>query len=227
MEESKPGKEHTIMTYITNSEYVKTVLEIKDKYNEIYDDYSKMEKFIKEKINTEEAQIQLAISGYLKSLEDGAEAAGVELDLTYDTVQNLHAALASLALLQAKGDYDNKHNAIALMHTLAAYLTLLAMNNHDLKISVEQMSAKPDESRIDLWMDMYALKFNLKKKSDFRSAAVKGLETQFLAKDGFLLDLDQLIATYKKVTGVDLEFYGLTSIAITGLNANENIKVLN
>ena len=202
------------MNYIVNSDYVKNVLKIKDETAEILGDFAKVQKYTAENITTNDLYVQFVLSGYLGAMEDGVEAAGVELDLTYDTASSIRPALIALTTLQAKSDYDPNRNATVTMKTLAAYLTLLAVNNHDLKISVERMVSNANAPRPELWSDMYTIKFNLKKKSDLLPAAIKGLNTPIIISDGFMLDFDQLIATYKKVTGVDLREYGLSQIVI-------------
>ena len=206
------------MNYKVDSDYVKRVLEIKKETESFIHDPVKTRQYINEQLSTDNEHIQLAISGYLDSLEKAAEMAGVELDLTYDTISSLPVALTALAMLQAKGGYEKNRNAVVLMHTLAAYLTLLAVNNHDLKVSIEQMTSDLNASRPELWVDMYSMKFNLKKKSDFRIGAMKCLDSPFEVENGFFININPLVSMYKKVTGVDLDEYGFNSIIIQGLN---------
>lgn len=97
-------------------------------------------------------------------------------------------------------------------------MTLLAVNNHDLEISIERMVSNANTPRPDLWSDMYSIKFNLKKKSDLLPYAMKGLDVPFTFKDGFMLNTEPLNVAYKKLTGEDLESYGLNAIVIQGLS---------
>lgn len=202
------------MSYKIKSDYVKNVLNIKSETADVLADFTEAQKYISNNITTDDLYVQFVLSGYLTAMEDGAEAAGADLDLTYETAANIRSALIALTTLQAKSDYDPNRNATVTMKTLAAYLTLLAVNNHDLKISVERMVSNANAPRPELWSDMYTIKFNLKKKSDLLPAAIKGLNTPIIISDGFMLDFDQLIATYKKVTGVDLSEYGLSQIVV-------------
>lgn len=109
------------MNYKVNSDYVKNVLKIKDETAEILGDFAKVQKYTTENITTNDLYMQLVLSGYLGAMEDGVEAAGVELDLTYDTASNIKPSLIALTTLQAKSDYDPNRNATVTMKTLAAY----------------------------------------------------------------------------------------------------------
>ena len=124
------------MEYVVNERYFEKVLEIK-KATEGYSD-EQLKQYIGANINTDDDIVRGVFSGYLDAMENGARIAKVELDMTYDTLDGVIPATIALAHLQNVQGYDNQENAELTMKTLAAYLTLMAVNNHRAKIQVNK-----------------------------------------------------------------------------------------
>ena len=154
-------------------------------------------------------------------MEDGARLANVELDMTYETAKNLMPAVIALANLQNKNGYDNQRNAEITMKTLVAYLTLMAVNNHNAKIKVDKKGSSRD-SRPSLWSDRYYLRINNKRDSDLLPYAIEGINAiPIEVDDGFTVDINALIGAYLRITGVNLADYGLANLIINFENGSE------
>ena len=83
-------------------------------------------------------------------MEDGAGLASVDLDMTYETAKNIMPSVIALANLQSKNGYDNQRNAEITMKTLAVYLTIMAVNNHNAKIKVGKKGCSRSSEGPDL-----------------------------------------------------------------------------
>lgn len=210
------------MNYLVNERYFERVLEIKADTNKIGQDKDAMTKYFVSSVNTDDDSIKLIFAGYLDAMEDGAGLANVELDMTYETAKNLMPAVIALANLQNKNGYDNQHNAEITMKTLAAYLTLMAVNNHNAKIKVDKKGSSRD-SRPSLWSDRYYLRINNKRDSDFLPYAIEGINgVPIEVDDGFTVDINALIGAYLRITGVNLADYGLANLIINFENRSED-----
>ena len=211
------------MNYLVNERFFERVLEIKDETSKIGQDSDAMEKYFVSSVNTDDDAIRFIFAGYLDAMEDGAELANVPLDMTYDTANNIMPAIIALANLQNKTGYpDNQHNAEITMKTLAAYLTLMAVNNHSAKIKVDRKGNSRGSERPDLWSDRYYLRINNKRDSDFLPYAVEGINAAPIeVENGFMVDTNVLIEAYLRITGVDLTDYGFANLIITFDSASE------
>ena len=144
--------------------------------------------------------------------------------MTYETLDNLKPAIYALADLQDKNGYDNKRNAVVTMKTLSAYLTMMAINNHKVKLSAELIK-KSGTERPDLWGDSYRLKLNEKRDSDFLQYAIKGISSPAIEVDnGFYFEATPLIGAYKRITRTDLQEYGLGNMIISFEPPSEDVK---
>ena len=209
------------MEYKVKERYFERVLEIKAETNKIGQDKDAMTKYFVSSVNTDDDSIKFIFAGYLDAMEDGARLANVELDMTYETAKNLMPAVIALANLQNKNGYDNQRNAEITMKTLAAYLTLMAVNNHNAKIKVDKKGSSRD-SRPSLWSDRYYLRINNKRDSDFLPCAIEGINAiPIEVDDGFTVDINALIGAYLRITGVNLADYGLANLIINFENGSE------
>ena len=158
--------------------------------------------------------IKCTLGGYYYALI-GCAAEGHELDLSYDTVANIIPAMFVLGNVQKDNGYDIERNALVSMKTLAAYLTLLVIENHDYKAAAftGRGSAYPYKS--SMWGDAIYLELNKKKNSDLLPPALSGLRRSPVVMDnGFVLPVGSLLKAYKKLSGVDLEDLGLADIVV-------------
>ena len=214
------------MEYKVKSQFFEDVLAMKHEKeaNNLYADQTKLRQYIKENITSPKASIKFYFSGYLKAIEDAAGVADVNLDMTYETLDNLKPTIYALTDLQDKNGYDNTRNAVVTMKTLSAYLTMMAINNNKVKLSVELIN-KSGSERPDLWGDLYRLKLNEKRDSDFLQYAIKGISSTAIEVDnGFYFEATPLIGAYKRITRTDLQEYGLGNMIISFDSPSEDVK---
>ena len=204
------------MDYKVNERFFERILEIKAETNKIGQNEEAMTKYFVSTVNTDDDGIKFIFAGYLDAMEDGAGLANVELDMTYETVKNLMPAIIALANLQSKNGYDDQHNAEITMKTLAAYLTLMAVNNHSAKIKVDKKGSSRGAERPELWSDRYYIRINNKRDSDFLPYAIEGINAAPIEVDnGFSVDVNALIGAYLRITGVNLADYGFANLIIS------------
>ena len=162
------------MDYIVNERFIERVLEIKADTDAIAENNDEIVRYLSSNIHSEEDGIRFIFSGYLDAMESGAKLAKADLDMTYETASNLMPSVIMLAHLQKAQGYDNQKNAELVAKTLAAYLTMLAINNHKVKVGVGSKANKWKESRPEYWSDKFYLRLNNKKESDLLPYAVSG-----------------------------------------------------
>lgn len=205
------------MEYTVNERFIEKVLEIKNDTDAIGQDIDALRSYLASHVNTDDDSVKFIFSGYLGALEEGAELASVDLDMTYDTIGNLIPATIALANIQHKSENykDDRHNAEITMKTLTAYLTLMAVNNHGAKVSVNRKGSSREE-RPDLWSDRYYLRINNKRESDLLPYAIEGINTAPVeVENGFSVDINPLIGAYLRITGENLADKGFANLIIT------------
>lgn len=201
------------MDYKVNERYFERVLDIKKATDDLNEEQATQ--YLTSITNSEDDIIRFIFAGYLHAMESGAKIANVVLDMTYETLPNIIPATTALAYLQKKQGYDNQENAELTMKTLAAYLTLMAVNNHRAKIQVNKRASKRREKAPELWSYIYYLRINNKRDSDFLPPVIEGINTIPVdINNGFTVDINSLIGAYKRVTGVGLDDYGFTNLVI-------------
>lgn len=212
------------MEYKVNERFFEKVLKIKSDSDAIGQNIDELRQYLAAHVNTDEDSLMFIFSGYLQAMEEGAELANVELDMSYDTIKNVLPALIALANIQSKSEnyQDNRHNAEITMKTLAAYLTMMAANNHGAKIKVDK-KGNSRESRPELWSDRYYLRINNKRESDLLPYAIEGLDSTPIEVDnGFTVDINPLIGAYLRITNENLADHGFSNLVITFDEATEN-----
>ena len=203
------------MDYTVNEHFFERVLEIKADTDAFAGDKDAVVRYVSSNIRSEEDGIRFVFSGYLDAMESGAKLAKVDLDMTYETAQNLMPSIIMLAHLQKAQEYDNQKNAELVAKTLAAYLTMLAINNHKVKVSVGAKANRLKENRPEYWSDKYYLRLNNKKESDLLPYIVAGINSSPIEVDnGFNLEISPLRGAYRRITGVDLLEYGFANLVI-------------
>lgn len=212
------------MNYKVNERFFEKVLKIKNDTDAIGQNIDELRQYLAVHVNTDEDSLMFIFSGYLQAMEEGAEMANVELDMTYDTIENVMPAVIALATIQSKSEnyQDNHHNAEITMKTLAAYLTMMAANNHGAKIKVDKRG-NSRESRPELWSDRYYLRINNKRESDLLPYAIEGIDSSPIeVENGFAIEINPLIGAYRRITNVNLADHGFSNLAITFDEFNEN-----
>lgn len=112
------------------------------------------------------ANVMAILGAYTYELLTAAKEAGLTLDLTYDTVENIPAAAVVLANKQEANGYDNDSNKRTTCRTIAAYVNLLAINCHNYSLHVNEYSNRRGEVRPERWANIFVIKLNFKKHSD-------------------------------------------------------------
>ena len=182
-----------------------------------------LRQYIRENITSPTDSVKFFFSGYLQALEEGARNAKVELDMTYDTLNNVKPALIALADIQNKNGYDNKRNSTVTAKTLASYLTLMAINNHKVKITVE-MTSDGRKEKPYFWADMYQIKLNGKIDSDFLPYAIKSANSGIEVDNGIAFNITPLVGAYKRATRINLLDYGFDNMIVVFDPPSEEIK---
>jgi len=160
--------------------------------------------------------VEMIIGGYTVELVRAAEEAGLELDLSYDTLENIPAATMLLYNKQHVNDYDDERNIRVTCRTIAGYFVALLINNHDPGIEAKEYSNSKGEIRPEQWADRYVLKINHKKNSDLLPYVWEGATQHPIEIDnGFMIDVNPLIEAYVRLTGVNLAEKGLANMMLT------------
>ena len=160
--------------------------------------------------------VEMIIGGYAVELVRAAEEAGLDLDLTYETLEKVPAAATFLYNKQHVNDYDDQRNKRVTCRTIAGYLTTLLINNHDPGVEAKSYSNSKSETRPEQWADRYVLKFNHKKNSDLLPYVWEGATNHPIEVDnGFMIDVNPLIEAYRRLTGVDLAEKRLANMILT------------
>jgi hypothetical protein len=174
------------------------------------------------KNKTTESQMVLSmLCGYVSSLceiveeFEGQIEGNPTLDLTYGTVQNLPRYLGQQYFAYvASGSFSPKKAMEILKKTMASYLMLLCMNEHNCMYEAQRytnfdsMLNKLDENQTDeySWMG-FVLRVGVNDKYDLL------LETEnaatITAKGVLRIRVSHICEIYKRMCGVDLKEKGL------------------
>ena len=149
--------------------------------------------------------------GYVSSLGDIAsdKIVNLDLDLTYNTVKNLPIVIAygfngwSNCSLNERIDISVK--------SLAAYLMLLCVNEHNCGIQINIPAIYTADSLNHGWSGAYVCT-GTKQKKDLLNIAKESVKYE---SKTLTIDTEKLNTAYKEMTGVDLSKYGLDGIEAT------------
>lgn len=166
------------------------------------------------------ATVKAIIGSYTGEMILAASAVGVTLDLSYDTIKNIPASLSLLYKKQHLEGFIDSRNKIITCRTLAAYMTLLIINNFDnVSIDANVYANKKNEIRPEMWADRIVMKIDKKKNSDLLPYVWEGANMPDLdeekIKNGFIIKIQPLVDEYKGLTGDDLTEEGLTDMKLT------------
>ncbi len=178
--------------------------------------------YFKEHAKNDVAQVKAIIGAYAAELIAAADEAGLSLDLTYDTIKTIQAALSALYNKQFKIGFADSRNKEVTCRALAAYMDLLIINNFD-DCSIDARrypNNKENEARLDRWTGFLTLILDGKKNSDMLPFVWKGANMPEekpgkKPEHGFTIDITPLVEGYKKLTGGKLTDEGLTNIVLT------------
>lgn len=160
--------------------------------------------------------------GYVESLMDVSERKGIRLDLTYDTLANLPAAIVALYSFQKKHTLEagtnipmrDEVNKEIAYKTIAAYLTLLAMNEHNFWFST--LTTRQKNMQQYPWGGFVSVRTGKKRNVDLHYCCQQAAESSCVlpAQGGMCIQVSPIIAEYEKMTGVRLTDHGLKNIFV-------------
>lgn len=181
--------------------------------------------YFKKHAKNDVAQVKAIIGAYAAELIVAADEADLSLDLTYDTIKTIPAALSALYKKQFKVGFADSRNKEVTCRALAAYMDLLIINNFD-DCSIDARrypNNKENEARPDRWTGFLTLILDGKKNSDMLPFIWKGAnmpeekaeeKPEKKAEHGFTIDITPLVEGYRKLTGGKLTDEGLTNIVL-------------
>ena len=209
------------MNLIFKNPALKTDYEI----NERVQSFSKEElsRFWKQNNCPEDKKVVSVLMGYVSSLFEMADEynrhydATVGLDFTYDTVKNLPIILGYQYFAYVKSGSFTPEKAIEIANkTLAAYMTLLCMNEHmcspvvskleNFDAIMKSLEGDYELTHRDSWTG-YTFKIGVNKKYDLLQELGKVVNVS--ASEVFRIRISRLVELYKQMCGVDLREIGL------------------
>ncbi len=160
--------------------------------------------------------------GYLESFFTIITGRGIVLDMTYETLDRLSNAIGELFIFQRMSDaYKNDHakNVASVQKTLAAYLTVLAMNQHGYSMRVKDYLddlRKGKHPQQPLWAEMFSIMTGAHGDVDMLPACTLAEDRShgYDAEKGLYLNAAPIVEVYQYMTGVNLTKYGFRSFAV-------------
>lgn len=161
---------------------------------------------------------ECVLYGYLDSFLEICEQRNIEIDLTYDTAKNINAGLIALFSFQKK-HYEHSKNVDIVAKTLAAVLSYLAINEHNCWFRSTSYLAQVKAGKTPkqpLWAGVFSIAVGRRNKyMDFLPCCKEAVKPGIiLIPDGLTLQIAQIVAEYKKLTGVDLTEHGLANLFV-------------
>ena len=158
--------------------------------------------------------------GYLDSFFTIIAGRGIQLDMTYQTVDRLPTAIAELYIFHRMGGvYQNEPvKRIGLVEkTLAAYLTLLAMNEHGYSMRVRDYLSdlrKGKKPEYPLWAEMFSIMTGPHADVDLLPSCVIAHDRTgiYVSRNGLRLNAEPIVEVYRFMSNVNLTKYGFTNI---------------
>ncbi len=140
------------------------------------------------------------------------------LDLTYDTLGNLPMAMSSCFRGYVEEGNSQTDSAYASAKSLAAYLTLLGMNEHGCNLKVVQMGTAtmpPPESEQPLWGQLLRVKVGIRREVDLLPPVYEGMKFLHGDKGSLLMFVvDPVFLAYKSAFRINLIEHGLKNMAL-------------
>ena len=156
-----------------------------------------------------------SLYGFFETLTEVAQSRGIPLDLTYRTAHFLPLALETLYGFQKDNGMEDLKNLQSIPRHLGAYLTILAMNEHNCWFKTKTFPQ--GRQGLPLWSDRYSIMTGKKRSLDLLPACTEALTFgTLLSKDGFTLRMEPVAEVYRTMTGVDLLELGLENLYVNG-----------
>ena len=87
------------MNYKVNEDYIQKVIGMKDTTDSLGYNMDLLQSYISNNIKNDDDSMMFVLAGYLSAIEDACEEVNIQLDLTYDTIENLIPSVIALAHL--------------------------------------------------------------------------------------------------------------------------------
>ena len=183
-----------------------------------------MEKYNSNHAGDPVATVKGVLGLYAGELIIASDEAGAPLDLSYESLNNISAAMAMLYTKQHNWGYEDQRNKVVTCKSLAAYINLMIINLFDdCSIDVESFDYKGESP--DLWVDQIRLRLGDEDDSDMLPYIWEGANRVPLQLDnGFMIDITPLVNGYMKLTGENLAEEGLSNMIITYGPPSDEIK---
>ena len=140
------------------------------------------------------------------------------LDLSYETLENLPKVMISCFQGYIANGNSKTDSAYALAKSLAAYLTVLGMNEHECTLKVNQMGTAiipPPKNEQPLWGQLFRIKVGVRREVDFLPPVYEGMKFLHGDKGDLLMFVvDPIFLAYKSAFRVDLVEQGLKNMAL-------------
>ena len=151
------------------------------------------------------------LSGYMSTFFE-AVSDGPKLDVTYDTVKNLSSALSKLFAFQKAKMMPIPQNIRTIGMTLASYLALLAINEHNAKISAIRRKKTADFLMADVIDMLVTIGGKSVSLLEPCSLSINQNSVLMLNNPGLTIEIDRAVAAYKELTNVDLSELGFCNL---------------
>ncbi len=148
------------------------------------------------------------IMGYVADMLRNSAEINRELDLSYDTVENITPTLNPRFREICEMKNPRQSNALSLAKSLASYLFLLAMNEHNCTLKVNQMATAiipASQNEGPLWGGVLRIKTGIRRELDYLPAVIEGVQMLPVpSKPLLMFTMNPVIRAYRSSTGIDL-----------------------
>ena len=186
----------------------------------------KAQNHIAKKTLNDERLCEMIISSYALDVFMHAHGYGVTLDYSYETLSNLGNGLQGVYHGYRRMGRDVKRSGDLTVRSFAAYLFLLAINEHDCHLHSQQIvNALHPQSPEDgpLWMDERRILTGLRRETDFLLPATESLVLMGLgAQQTAFFHVKPIVRAWKSAIGEDLSAHGLEDMAMGIIPGDKN-----
>ena len=141
---------------------------------------------------------------------------GVHLNFSYETLESISAGIQGVFQGYREMGRDLQRSGDLTARSYAAYLFLMAINEHDCHLHSRQIVSALRPQRPEdgpLWMDERRILTGLRREEDFLLPVTEGLVTMNLGSLQVLtIEAKPIVRAWKSAMGVDLSAYGLGDI---------------
>lgn len=178
---------------------------------------SEYEKFTQK--SSKEDITKSLMGGYAIDLVSIAETSGIELDMTYDTVDILDEAIKAFFEYMHYECYAEEAIAHIIARSMASYFTLLAINEENCPCEYNDkysslMTEEALSEILDVTFSGVAVVLAGKQKSELLPAALRCIRTKDNNYSDLYINVVPLVRAYEKATDVHLPDYGFMNFLL-------------